>query len=457
MRIIPNLKITIGEIAALFNLSDVKGKNDEIRAFTTDSREVCPGDVFVALDGENGSGEDYVYEAKEKGAYIISSRDADADFKVDNTYFALLKIAAFYKQKLSSLKTVIGITGSVGKTTAKNVLSKLLSDKYRVHATEKNYNNFLGLSHTILTAPTDTEIIVAELGMNHMGEIETMSRALRPNIAIITNIGTAHVGMLGNRERIATAKLEIIRGMSKPTVIVPYEEILLKDTPGKYTYSTENESADCFILPKSELYSGSRFDIHTKKWCVPENSTALPGHHVLNSIAIGVSVLDILDFNAHEVKSSLKKISPDLIRANQYQIGKITVYDDTYSSSPEATIAIFKLLSLDKKRTRSCVLGDMLELGEFAEKLHEKIGEAVYNYGFKRLYAFGKYARIIAAGAKRAGMEAKNIFINCDVGAPEITAEQIIEKSEPGEIILFKASHDVHAERICECLKRKLK
>ncbi len=457
MRIIPELKITLGEIASLFELSEVKNVNAEVSAFTTDSREVKEGDVFVALKGERRSGEDYISEARAKGAYIISSESQRANFKVENTYHALLRIASFYKGKLKKLKSTVGITGSVGKTTAKNIVAKMLSQKYQVHATEKNYNNFLGLSHTILTAPSDTEIIVAEIGMNHLGEIEMLSRALRPNISVITNIGTAHVGMLGNRKRIAEAKLEILKGMSVPTVIVPYEEILLKDAPGSYTYSTENKSADCFILPKEELSSGSKFEVRTGKWSIPENSTVLPGRHILSSIAIGVSVMDILDYSMSDVRGALTMLSPDLIRAKEYDIGKISVYDDTYSSSPEAIIAVFKLLALDKSRTRSCVLGDMLELGEHSEQLHCKIGEAVHSYGFSRLYTFGKLAQKIADAAKRSGMKPENIFTNCDLSAPEITAEQIFKSCEAGEIILFKASHEIDAGRICECLKRKMK
>lgn len=450
MRIIPKLPITLREIADATNTNITS--NESIVAITTSSKEVCPGDLFVAIKGETANGEDFTEEAKNKGAYILSSKDDCSDFKVNDTLVALLEIASHYKTKLKHLKSTVAITGSVGKTTSKNILSKMLSHQKRVHYTEGNYNNFLGLSHTILNAPIDTEVLVAEIGMNHLGEIDILSKALKPDISVITNIGTSHVGNLGSREIIAKAKLEILNGMKSPKVIVPYEEELLKNVSGKYTYSTEFNDANCFIHPKNLTAFGSVFDIHTQKYDIYNQRITLPGRHILKSVAISISVMELLNLNNEEISASLPSLDSTCTRAKLAKIGAITVYDDTYSSSPEAVIAVFNLLSLDKNTQKSCMLGDMLELGSDAEKLHKMIGTAVVEYKFEKLFAFGIYAPFIAEGAKSAGMKDENIFINTDINAPQITAKQILENSKSGEIILFKASHTVHAERIYDFL-----
>jgi UDP-N-acetylmuramoyl-tripeptide--D-alanyl-D-alanine ligase len=446
MRIIPKLPITIKEISCITNSSTTN--DDAIGAITTNSKEVYPGDLFVAIKGESLNGEDFAEEAKRKGAYVLSALYDYADFKVLDTLETLVKIASYYKTKLKKLTSTVAITGSTGKTTTKNILAKMLSPHKKTHCTEGNYNNFLGLSHTIFNAPVDTEILVAEIGMNHLGEIGVLSKALKPDVSVITNIGSAHIGNLGNRELIAKAKLEIVNGMKNPKVLVPYEEALFSDITGRYTYSIESENANSFINPKSTTSFGSLFDIHTESFDIYDAKTSLPGNHILKSIAMSISVMELLKLTSNEIKASLPMLDEECIRAKFINKGKITVYDDTYSSSPEAVIAMLKMLSLYDTPQKSCMLGDMLELGNDTERLHKIIGEAVVENGFQKLFAFGLYAPFIADGAKNAGMTNENIFINTNIDAPEITANQIIQNTEYGELVLFKASHAIHAERI---------
>lgn len=450
MRIIPKLPITLKEISNVTNSSITN--SETIGAITTNSKEVCPGDLFVAIKGESLNGEDFTEEAKRKGAYILSASYDYADFRVSDTLATLVHIASYYKTKLKKLTSTVAITGSVGKTTAKNILAKMLTPHKRIHYTKGNYNNFLGLSHTIFNAPVDTEILVAEIGMNHPGEIDILSKALKPDVSVITNIGTSHIGNLGNRELIAKAKLEVVNGMKNPKVVVPYEESLLSDVTGRYTYSIESKNANCFIHPKNTTAFGSLFNVHTESFDIYDAKTCLPGSHILKSIAMSISVMELLKLTSNEIKTSLPTLDDECIRAKFINIGKITVYDDTYSSSPEAVIAMLKLLSLYNAPKKSCMLGDMLELGDDTERLHKMIGEAVVKNGFEKLFAFGLYAPFIADGAKSAGMMNKNVFINTNTDAPEITANQIIKNTECGELVLFKASHAIHAERIYKFL-----
>jgi len=451
MRIIPELELSLNEIAAAIGCDSAKYGNSKICAITTDSRLVNPGDLFIALQGEKTTGELFTDEAKSKGAYVISTKKSGVNFTVDDTSIALLRIATFYKMKLKKLRKTVAITGSVGKTTTKNILSGMLSHEYKVHSTHENYNNAIGLSHTILTAPKETEILIAEIGMNHAGEINALSNALAPDLSIITNIGNAHIGNLGSREMIAKAKLEILDGMKIPLLIAPYEEPLLKDKC-TYTFSIKNENANFYIKPIHESSYGSVFGIFTDKLKLPSERIFIPGKHILNALAIGVGTMQILGARLEEMSYIISTLESKHTRGSFIQIGRFTVYDDAYSSSPEAVISDFKLLKLWNKK-RCCMLGDMLELGERSIELHRFIGKAAYEYGFNKIFAFGKYADEIAFGARSAGMSSDCIFINTDVNAPDITSRMLSENVESDEIILFKASHALHAERIYRLLK----
>ena len=201
--------------------------NTKINAITTDSRECEKDDLFFALSGENFDGVDFIDEAKFKGAYTVSS-SKKSDFTVSNTESALLSVASAYKQIVNP-KYTIAVTGSVGKTTVKDFVNSLLSEVMKTHKTEKNFNNIIGLSHTLLSAKKGTDALVCELGMNHRGEIDELSRAIHPDISIITNIGTAHIGNLGSQEEIAKAKLEIENGMHGGKTIIKDDEVLLSE------------------------------------------------------------------------------------------------------------------------------------------------------------------------------------------------------------------------------------
>lgn len=451
MRIITNQILTLNEVAKITG-SPLQKSDIPINAIVTNSKEAQKNDLFIALKGDVFCGEDFVKEAAQNGAFILSVRDKKAEITVPSAEAALLNIASYYKRKLKNLRYTIAITGSVGKTTAKNILSEVLKSKYTVHSTYKNYNNYLGVSHTVLTAPIDCEILVIEMGMNHLREISMLSSAVSPNISVITNIGTAHIGNLGNRETIAKAKLEIADGMTSPLIIVPTEETLLMKAEGRYGFSISGENADCFLKNIKEDECGTVFDILTKTHEIRNLRINIPGKHILSSVAIAASVLDAAGDDLTILREALPEIKGErVVRAKMLKCGKYNVYDDTYSASYEATIANFELLA-QKKQKMCCVLGDMLELGAQTKLLHEKIGAAVFKYGFKRLFTFGKSATNIAIGAQRAGMLREFIFINEDIDKPQITAEQINNNCTSEELLFFKASHAVHAEKILEFL-----
>ena len=221
-------------------------QNKIIHFLSTDSRETCKGDLFVALKGNRFDGENYITEIISKDAYHLSAGGMHNGIKTNDTSTALLLLAKHYKTKFNNLKATIGITGSVGKTTTKEFLKVILSKRYRVHATYKNMNNNVGVPLTVLSMPANTEVLVIEMGMNSPGEISRSSICISPNISIILNVGTSHIGNFGTREKIAKAKLEILDGMDNGTLIVPYGEPLLK-SENALTFDKNNENADFYL------------------------------------------------------------------------------------------------------------------------------------------------------------------------------------------------------------------
>lgn len=453
MRIVLEIPLPLSDVLLHINSSSTLKSNPTLYAISTSSKEISPGDLFIALDGENFSGEDFITEAKEKGAYILSARNYNADIVVKNTSLALLEIAAYYKKLLKNLKYTIAITGSVGKTTTKNILSEILSYDYTVSSTIENYNNIIGVSYTILSAKADTEILVLELGMNHIGEISALSKAISPDAAIITNIGTSHIGNLGSRELIAKAKLEISDGMNNRNLIVPYGEALL-NPEDKYTFSTENKNASCYIEILKNDTDKSIFNLKSNNVKLHQQKITLPGRHILSLLAAAIGVIDLLNIELKSVAESISKLNESNARGKYISFDNFRIYDDSYSSSYESVISDFELLSIDKSANRSCVLGDMLELGGETEALHRKIGEAAYKYGFRVIYTFGAYSSFILHGAVNAGMPRECIYVNEDITKPEITAEQIIKNHRENETILIKASNKLKAGRIVDFLKK---
>jgi UDP-N-acetylmuramoyl-tripeptide--D-alanyl-D-alanine ligase len=290
--------------------------------------------------------------------------------------------------------------------------------------------------------------------MNHTGEIDVISRAVEPTVSVITNIGTAHIGNLGSREKIARAKSEIVNGMVDKLSVIPYNEPLLSKLESKYTYSITHGKADCYIEPISINCEGSRFNAHTSRLSIYGLKTALVGEHVLNALAIGISIMDILGISDEIIKKAIEHADKAVTRGRFRMIGGFLVFDDTYSASADATIAVLKRLALEQG-TKNAVLGDMLELGEHTKELHELVGSEVAKRGFTRLFAFGNFADYYANGAVNGGMSPSCIYINKRQDAPEITAADIIKSCRKGELLLVKASHAVNAEQIIEHLNKK--
>ncbi len=453
MRIKLDCTLTFNEISnAIIPIKANLISKGKIEYISTDSREIKPGDLFFALQGEKFNGEDFIIEAKGKGAYTVSAKFYSADFFVKDTLSALNSLALFYKKKLSIVKT-IAITGSVGKTTTKELTLQLLSKKYKTHGTYKNYNNEIGVPLTVLSAKKDTEILVIEAGMNHLGELERISRCIEPDISVITKIGTSHIGNLGSKENIAKAKMEIVLGMKKKYVLIPKDEPYLAECKFSKTVSCTDKNADFYLSVTDTRHNHIRFNFEAKSNQVCGAIIKTDLAHITECLSFALGICSSVGMSNDELYSAILELNFEN-SIKSYKIGTLTLIDDSYNSSLESVEMAFKTLCNLTNGSKSAVLGDILELGEETEVLHRKIGALAKKAGISKLYIFGRNAKFIKLGAMESGMKEDCIFINEDTNSPEITALQIIKNSY-NETIIFKASRKMKLERIIEILKTK--
>ncbi len=453
MRIKLDIPLMPCEIAkftsGICNLADV---HSVITHITTDSRLVEKGDLFIPIKGNRFDGKNFVNEALRRGAIAISERVTDKGILVKNNDGVLLKIAEGYKRKLQALKHTVAITGSVGKSTTKEFIRKITDRCFNVHANEGNFNNTVGVPLTVLSSPINTEILIAETGMNHYGELALLSECLKPDAAVITNIGNAHIGNFGSRENIAKAKKEIIDKNTR-VVFIPYDEPLLSDIPNSVKVSLNDPLSDIYLSTASVSADGSAGTFYKNGDSLFSFSMGIPGRHIMECLAFAVAVCDYLNMDQKLIKSGIESLSSKDIRQGYIHFKNFSVYNDSYNSSPEALRSAFELIALDKSKVKSALIGDMLELGVKTEALHFEAGMLAAKSGIKKLYLFGVYSPFVMEGALSYGMPREDILINTDTTAPEITAKQIMENYTPDELILFKASHSLKLNRVCEYIR----
>ena len=445
MRIKLAYPLRLGEIAkATGGFVSPKFANKSISYIATDSREIFKGDLFIALKGENHDGENYVHDVIKKEAFHFSKSEKAEGVRILDTRNGLLRLAAYYKTKFKHLKHTVAITGSVGKTTTKEFLKVILSTKYATHATYKNLNNNLGVPLTVFAMPKRTEILVVEMGMNCAGEISKSSICASPDISIILNVGNSHIGKLGSRESIALAKLEVLDGMSEGTLLVPHSEPLLNINP-KVTFDLKNKDADYHF--SDDLVPG----LYYKDTPITDINFKFSDRHLRECLIAAASCAHLLGLPSHELHTGISSISDENIRQRIIRAEDFYFLADFYNASPESvSAALDSLFSLPSYQRKSVLLGDILELGNKSEDLHQEIGKAIAKYNFYNLYLFGKYSKNICDGALNAGFPKSRIYLNENSERPDITARQIRNNHTRGEIILIKGSRGMRLERILD-------
>ncbi len=452
MRVPLAVPLALEEIAAATG-AKFNGINASITHITTDTRHMECGDLFIALGGNNAHGSDFVSSAKKIGGYTLSYSSQSTDLSVNDTSQALLLLSEYYKSKLPKIISTVAITGSVGKTTTKEFLRELLSSRYKVHSTFENENNTIGVPLTVLGCAYDADVLLLECGMNHRGELSAISICVHPDISVITNIGTSHIGHLGSREEIARAKLEICDGMTQGALICRAEDKAMLEYPRTKTVSLAGHESHFRAENVRRYGSGFLFDFCCQNDVISDIFFPIDAEHLLPNAVMATAVAYSLGLSKDDIRSGIGRLSDKSVRHKFIKCGEFTILDDSYNASRESVIAAMDMLANCDATVRSALLGDILELGEYGPKIHREIGRRAAQMNLARLYLFGELSRFTKQGALENGMSSDSIFLNEDTNTPEITAETLREKTIPGEVILFKASHRMGLYRIINMLK----
>lgn len=434
----------------------------------TDSRETDANALFIAMGGERVDGHDYIEAALSAGGgCVLCERIPEkvterryAAVVVEDSIKAVGELAKAYDRRINHKK--VAVTGSVGKTTTKEFIAAVLAEKYRVHKTEGNYNSNIGLPLSILSMKDDTEVSVLEMGMSGLGEIDYLSRLAEPDIAVITNIGSSHIGHLGSRENICRAKLEVVNGLkSGGKLIVNGDEPMLfgyeKEGIEVSCVGIENEKADYRAINIRSTGSCTVFDIVTSVSKVENVVIPVIGKHNVMAALFAYAVAEKSGLCSELIVRGLGNFRQVGMRQNIYNIGDVKVIEDCYNASPEsmrAAISVLGELSSSDGRSRMvALLGDMYELGAESGRYHEQVGADFANAGGELLFTFGASADGIATGAILHGMLPENVYRNDDISNPALSGEMLIHSLRAGDVLLVKASRGAAAERVLNYLK----
>ena len=380
----------------LINNINLEEKYNKIKI---NSKEVQKDDIFIAIIGENHDGHEYIDEAIKNGAkLIITQKQINTNIPyivVKDTTKILGDIAKYMVNKYKP-KT-IAITGSVGKTTTKNILYNILKTKYNVLTNEKNYNNNIGVPLTIFNLNQNHEILLLELGMNHPKEISYLSNMINPNISAITNIGSSHIGYLKTKENILKAKLEILDGMKEKILFVNGDDNLLKNIKKTHESGFNKNNNLIGYDINSNLYTSSfKIKYQNKEYKI---NTNLP-RHLLNDVLIAIDIALYLKIDIKDIISILKNYKTenmrmDIIKDNNNN----TIINDCYNSSFESLTGILKLLE-NEKQDKLLIIGDIKELGNKSKEIHESLTPYIDNIKNKEVFLVGNEVKYINIDAK---------------------------------------------------------
>lgn len=434
-----------------------------VKGVSIDSRKIDAGNLFVPFKGENVDGHRFVEDAIKRGAAAaLWQKDVPNPplhlpiLIVEDTLIALQELARNYRQELTI--KVLGITGSNGKTTTKDMAACLLGQGYQVQKTEGNFNNHIGLPLTILRLKEETQIAILEMGMSSRGEIEFLSKLAQPDAVIITNIGESHLLDLGSREAIADAKLEIILGLKNDGVIIyhgdePLLEERLKsyDGDGQLRTFGRSDHNDLYPVEITQTTSGNTFK--TNRSDISFHLPVLGTHNVLNALSsmLAAEFFGVAFEKMNEGFASLKltNMRMELVEG----ANGVKIINDAYNASPTSMKAAIDLISnLEGYERKVLVLGDMLELGPLEEKYHYQIGAALEADKIDYVFTYGKLGVFIAEGAKQVlGENRVFSFEN-----KEAISNKIQEVVQPDStLVLIKASRGMKLEEVVNFLQKE--
>lgn len=435
--------------------------NISIQEVITDSRLKSNKSLFVPLIGEKFDGHDHVKQAFDNGAVAmlwdqtkILPDFLPTDFPVfyvRNTLTALQQLASAYRNEINP--TVIGITGSNGKTTTKDIVSTVVKTSYKTHYTKGNFNNHIGLPLTILSMERDTEIIILEMGMSHTGEIEELTKIAKPDYAVITNIGESHIEFLGSRQEIAHAKLEITKGMDeKSQLIIDGDEPLLKAMHGKKNITTCGFQANNDVVIEKHTISHQKTEFQLsdgQSYVIP----LLGRHHALNA-TYAITLGALLGMGKEKIKAALLQLELTSMRFEMLEGSNgVSLINDAYNASPTSMKAAIEVIKqMEGFKEKILILGDILELGAHSKAFHQSVA-SVIDAPITALFTFGNEARHISDDIIQ-----KNTTIICmHFDSKQELLTKLQDYVNKDALLLFKASRAMQFESLIEAVQKASK
>jgi UDP-N-acetylmuramoyl-tripeptide--D-alanyl-D-alanine ligase len=448
--------VSLDQIAQFAGAVRQNGQGDRVVIrLSTDSRTLQAGDLFVALRGDNFDGHRFVEQAEQRGAVgaIVEeewSGKPSASFsllRVANTLVAYQQIAAHYRRSLGL--EVVAITGSNGKTSTKDFTAAVLTRRLRVTKTEGNFNNHVGLPCTMLEASAQDEVGVWEIGMNHPGEIAPLARLARPDVAIITNIGIAHLEFMGSREAIAREKGDLAASLGANGTLIlnsgdEFAEAIAQRTAARVIFAGL-ESGGVQARDIVQTANGAEFSIlegaHHCRAVLP-----VPGLHMVQNALLAVAAGRVFGLSLEECAAGLAAAPLTQARLQIREIRGVQFIDDSYNANPDSTKAALQTLAeLETDGQRIAVLGAMAELGVESAHGHEEVGRVAASLGIDQLIALGPESAAIAAAAQESGLT------NCRVVASAAEAAALLDgATHAGDLVLVKGSRAARTEQVLE-------
>jgi UDP-N-acetylmuramoyl-tripeptide--D-alanyl-D-alanine ligase len=443
-------------VARAMGATAVSAPGRKIKGWSIDSRTLAAGDIFFALRGPQHDGCEYVPAALAQGAVgavVNTAAGAAVDgaggksklFVVEDTLAALQKLSAWARCRWGG--RVVGVTGSAGKTTTKDLIAHMLAAEMAVGKTIGNLNNHMGVPLSILRLPDEARVAVLEMGMNHAGEIRVLARMARPDIGVVTNVGYAHVEAFESIEAVALAKRELIEELPPDGVAVlnaddPLVAAFRDAHRGRSVTFGLSESADVRAEGVELGSTGVRFQYRGVAF-----ETSLVGRHGLSNVLAALAVAGIFEIPPERLRDPLRCFAPGKMRGERLEHNGIVIWNDSYNSNPEAVRAMVDVLRATPARRRVAVLGEMLELGQSTEPLHRDIGRYVAVQGIDVLIGIRGAARFTVDEAVRAGLSDSAAYFFED---PATAGDFVRGLVRAGDAVLFKGSRGVQVELALE-------
>jgi UDP-N-acetylmuramoyl-tripeptide--D-alanyl-D-alanine ligase len=436
--------LALGQLNAILNTTPMDAgaiADRPITGITTDTRTLEPGNLFVALQGDNFDGHAFLATAQERGAIAAVVQTPNLDltlpqFPVANTLTAYQTLGRWWRQQFTI--PIIGITGSVGKTTTKELIAAVLGNYGTVHKTQKNYNNEIGVPKTLLQLTPDHDYAVIEMAMRGPGEIEELTEIAIPTIGLITNVGTAHIGRLGSEQAIANAKCELLATMPRDSIAILNAD---NDRLMRTAATVWQGKTVTYGLTQGDLH-GALINPHTLRLQGQDFPLPLPGQHNASNYLAALAVAQVLGLDWQPLTAG---VTVDLPGGRSKRIdlpGDITLLDETYNAGYESMVAALRLLKETPGARHLAVLGTMKELGDAAARLHRQVGETAQSLGIDQLIVLvdDPDAQAIATGAGSVPCQV------CQTHGEILDCLKTMVQG--GDRILFKASNSVGLSQV---------